>query len=179
MCRLIVACTAIFICLTAVNAGEPQSNAQAALEHSVRQLRDTHGSWNVTTQFLNADGSVAKQAAGTYVFEWVVEDRLLAGVSDMPELGNKSGILFYVNDQKGLIEMASVGKDGHLWVMTGPAGEETRVTPDTPMSDGSTMKLRFTRYNIMPNRFESRMEFSRDGGLTWTPGNHQVFLRSS
>jgi len=44
--------------------------------------------------------------------------------------------------------------------------------------DGSTMKLRFTRYNVMPDRFESKMEISRNGGLTWVPGNHQVFLRS-
>jgi hypothetical protein len=86
-------------------------------------------------------------------------------------------MLFYVNETKGLIEMASVGKDGHLWVMTGPAGAEIRTTPDTPTADGKTVKLRFTRYNVTPDRFESKMEFSHDGGLSWTQGNHQVFVR--
>ncbi len=63
--------------------------------------------------------------------------------------------------------------------MTGPAGSETRTTPPVPMSDGSTMLLRFTRFNIMPNRFESRMEVSMDGGGSWKPGNHQVFKRAA
>jgi CubicO group peptidase (beta-lactamase class C family) len=46
------------------------------------------------------------------------------------------------------------------------------------MSDGSTLQLRFTRYNVEPDRFESRMESSTDGGATWTQGNHQVFVRA-
>lgn len=155
------------------------SDKQALLEHSVRQLRDARGRWTVTTEFLRPDGTIAKAAIGTYDFEWVVEDRVLNGQSEIPELGIKSGILFYVNEGKGLIEMASVGKDGHLWVMTGPVGGETRATPDTPMSDGSTMKLRFTRYNVSTDRFESRMEVSIDGGSSWTQGNHQVFTRKN
>jgi hypothetical protein len=73
--------------------------------------------------------------------------------------------------------MVSVGKDGHLWVMTGPAGSEIRTTSDAPMSDGSKMRLRFTRYNVTPDRFESKMEISTDSGATWVPGNHQVFAR--
>ena len=39
------------------------------------------------------------------------------------------------------------------------------------------MRLRFTRYNVTPDRFESRMDYSTDGGATWTQGNHQVFVR--
>ena len=158
-------------------AAEPSPEAKAALDHSIRQLRESHGAWNVTTEFLKPDGSVAKAASGTYTFEWVIEDRVLRGVSEIPELANKSAILFYVNEGKGLIEMASVGRDGHLWVMTGPAGGETRTTPDVPMSDGSKMRLRFTRYNVTRDRFESKMEVSPDGGATWAPGNHQVFVR--
>jgi hypothetical protein len=74
--------------------------------------------------------------------------------------------------------MASVGADGHLWVMAGPAGGETRTTPPTPLSDGSTMQLRFTRFNVTDDRFESRMEISTDGGSSWRPGNRQVFKRA-
>jgi len=39
------------------------------------------------------------------------------------------------------------------------------------------MRLRFTRYNVSQDRFESRMDYSTDGGATWTQGNHQVFVR--
>ena len=156
-------------------AGAPPK--QEALDKAVRQLRETHGSWNVTTEFFKRDGSIGVTAAGAYSFDWVVEDRVLKGESDIPELASKSGILFYVNETKGLIEMASVGKDGHLWVMTGAAGDEVRTTPDTPTPDGKTVRLRFTRYNVTADRFESKMEFSHDGGLSWTQGNHQVFVR--
>lgn len=144
---------------------------------AVAQLRATHGAWDVTTEFLKPDGSVARSAQGTYAFDWIVEDRVLRGESAIPELQTKAGILFFVDEAAGEIVMASVGRDGHLWVMSGPADGETRTTPDTRMPDASTMRLRFTRFNITPDRFESRMEVSSDGGASWQPGNHQVFVR--
>jgi hypothetical protein len=148
-----------------------------ALAAAVAQLRGTRGDWDVTTEFLKPDGTVARTATGTYSFEWVVEDRVLRGESVIPSLDQKSALLFYVDRAANRIEMASVGADGHLWVMTGPADGETRTTPDTVMPDGSTIRLRFTRSNITRDRFESRMEVSSDRGATWTPGNHQVFVR--
>lgn len=175
-----LACTTTLFCLGAGLSATPTSAqpvVSAAMDHSIRQLQESHGAWDVTTKFFKPDGSVAIAAAGTYNFEWVIKDRLLRGVSEIPELDNRSAILFYVSESKGFIEMVSVGKDGHLWVMTGPAGSEVRTTSDVAMSDGSKMRLRFTRYNVTPDRFESKMEVSTDGGVTWTPGNHQVFLR--
>lgn len=32
---------------------------------------------------------------------------------------------------------------------------------------------------MKPDSYESRMEFSEDGGKTWKPGNRQVFTRAS
>ncbi len=156
-------------------AEEPGSPLAAA----VAQLRQSVGLWDVTTTQYGEDGAVAKVVTGTYRFDWVVPDRVLTGRSDVPELKQSSGILFYVNERRSTIEMVSVGADGHLWVMTGPAGDETRMTPPTPLADGRTMQLRFTRFNVTPDRFESRMEASMDGGKTWAPGNHQVFLRAA
>jgi hypothetical protein len=145
---------------------------------AVQQLRSAVGLWDVQTTQYGDDGAIARVACGTYRFDWVVPDRVLAGRSDIPDWKQASGILFYVNERRSTIEMASVGADGHLWVMTGPAGGETRATPPTPLADGSTMQLRFTRFNVTPDRFESRMEMSTDGGTSWRPGNHQVFKRS-
>lgn len=150
----------------------------SALDASVEQLRQAVGLWNVTTTRYGEDGAAAGVASGTYRFEWVVPDRVLTGRSDVPDWNQASGILFYVNERRQTIEMASVGEDGHLWVMTGPAGGEVRTTPPTPLADGRTMQLRFTRSSIMPDRFESRMEISMDGGTTWKAGNFQVFLRA-
>jgi hypothetical protein len=73
--------------------------------------------------------------------------------------------------------MVSAGADGRLWVMTGPDDAEVRITPDVPTQDGGRMRLRFTRYNVTADRFESRMDYSTDGGAGWTQGNHQVFVR--
>ncbi|MCP4203577.1 MAG: hypothetical protein GY769_16785 [bacterium] len=51
------------------------------------------------------------------------------------------------------------------------------MSPPTQRPDGSTIQLRFTHYNVEPDRFESKMEITRDGGETWVPGNHQVLTR--
>lgn len=148
-------------------------------ESAVEQLRSAVGAWEVKTTQYGDDGNVARVACGTYRFEWIVPDRVLAGRSDIPDWKQASGLLFYVNERRSTIEMASVGADGFLWVMTGPAGGETRTTPAVPTSDGGTMQLRFTRFNVSPNRFESRMEVSTDGGSSWKQGNHQVFSRAT
>ncbi len=147
------------------------------LDASVEQLRYAVGTWSVTTEFLNEDGSVARAVDGSYDFEWVVPDRVIRGRSDIPEIEQASAILFYLNEAKRIIEMVSVGADGKLWVMTGPFAEETRYTETFETRDGKTSQLRFTRYNVKPNSFESKMEYTVDEGATWLPGNHQMFRR--
>lgn len=149
----------------------------ARVAAAVDQLRHVIGSWSVVTEFLNDDGSVARAVDGEYVFTWVVPDRVAAGRSAIPALDQASGILFYVNARKAAIEMVSVGADGMLWIMTGDAGDETRYSQEFDARDGSRARLRFTRFNVTPDRFESRMEYTSDGGATWKLGNHQVFAR--
>jgi len=170
---------AAILSLLAVPFAEAGESPPSQLTAAVAQLRQAVGLWDVTTTQYGEDGAVAGVAAGTYRFDWIVADRVLAGRSDIPEMKQSSGILFYVNERRSTIEMASVGADGHLWVMTGPAGGETRTTPPTPLADGRSMQLRFTRYAITPDRFESRMEVSLDGGESWKPGNHQLFVRAA
>lgn len=171
--------TASFLLACAPGTSEALDTPAAAFAESVEQLRHVAGRWNVTTTQFRDDGSVAQRLDGTYQFDWIVPDRVLSGGSSTPATGQASGILFYVNEKRATIEMASVGADGHLWVMTGPAGGETRTTPPTPMSDGSKMILRFTRFNVAPHRFESKMEVSTDGGTSWRAGNHQMFVRAT
>lgn len=69
----------------------------SSLQHPIEQLRSTVGHWNVTTDLLKPDGSVAKSVNGTYEFSWVVPDRVVSGRSEIPELKQVSAILFYVN----------------------------------------------------------------------------------
>jgi hypothetical protein len=164
-----------FLALPIAGATE---TAPIGFDSAVQQLRSAVGAWEVETTQYGDDGAVARVACGTYKFDWIVPDRVLAGRSDIPDWKQASGILFYVNERRSTIEMASVGADGHLWVMTGPAGGETRTTPPVATSGGGTMQLRFTRFNVTPDRFESRMEVSTDGGASWKPGNHQVFSRA-
>lgn len=151
--------------------------AQDKLAHSVEQLKHAVGRWSVVTEFLNEDGKVARTTTGSYQFEWVVPDRVLSGRMEIPEMKMSSGILFYVNEKKMIIEMVSVGADGLLWIMTGPLGEETRYTQKFKTADGKEGQLRFTRFKVTADRFESKMEHTDDGGKTWKPGNHQVFRR--
>ncbi|MDH5235386.1 MAG: hypothetical protein OEW77_10540 [Gemmatimonadota bacterium] len=149
-----------------------------ALRHSVEQLRSIVGRWNVETEYLDDDGSVARAVRGTYDFTWVILDRVISGKSEIPELQQVAGILFYVNTAKRIIEMVSVGGDGRLWVMTGPLGGEARTTPPFATAGGGSAQLRFTRFNVTSDLFESRMEYTEDGGQTWKPGNHQTFRRA-
>lgn len=147
------------------------------LDRSVEQLRHVVGTWEVTTDFLDEDGTIRRSVAGTYTFDWVVRDRVVQGRSELPALGQSAGILFYVRESDATIEMISVGADGRLWVMSGPLGGETRTTREFETADGGRGRLRFTRFAVEPDRFESRMEYTEDGGTTWKPGNHQTFRR--
>jgi hypothetical protein len=126
--RSLVALMVAVACCARPGLAQSLSDQKAeALARGVTQLRETLGDWNVTTEFLKPDGSVARTASGTYSFSWVVEDRVLRGESAIPDLAQTSALLFYVDQAAGRLEMASVGKDGHLWVMTGPADGETWV----------------------------------------------------
>jgi hypothetical protein len=175
----------VLLLSSALGATSPSSATPAApdsaarLRVGVEQLRASIGSWNVTTEFLDDSGKVARKITGTYRFEWVVPDRVISGRSDSPETQQSNGILFYVREKSQEIEMVSVGSDGRLWVMTGPIDEEWRTTPDIGTVGGGTMRLKFTRYAVTPDRFESKMEYSIDDGKTWIAGNHQVFRRAA
>ncbi len=163
------------LAMPVAEAGEVMTTPLAS---AVQQLRHAVGVWEVTTTQFDDSGAVKRVGCGTYRFDWVVPDRVLSGRSDMHEWKQSAGMLFYVNPERSTIEMTSVGPDGQLWVMTGPAGGETRTTSPTPLADGRKMQLRFTRFGITQNRFESRMEVSLDGGESWKPGNHQLFVRA-
>lgn len=158
-------------------AQDDPAPTDAVVSPAVEQLRHIVGEWDVTTTFYRDDGSSAGAFDGTYAFEWVMPDRIVKGMSKIPAFGGASGLLFYVRESTGEVEMVSVGPDGQLWTMTGPVDGETRQTPIVDMPDGRTLELRFTRFNVTPDRFESRMDRSTDGGETWVQGNHQLFVR--
>jgi hypothetical protein len=169
---------ALTVLLSLAAIGTAYANEDDAMQRSVEQLRASIGHWKVVTEFLNEDGSIAKSVEGAYRFEWVVPERVVSGRSDIPEMKQTTAILFYVNEQKRLIEMVSVAADGRLWVMSGPLGGEVRTTPEYTTREGGTGQLRFTRFNVAEDSFESRMEYSEDSGKTWKPGNHQTFRRA-
>ncbi|MEZ5708973.1 MAG: hypothetical protein R3E02_06250 [Blastomonas sp.] len=161
-----------------VSAQDAKAEASTAqISPALEQLRHVVGEWDVTTTFIGEDGAPSAPYEGHYSFEWVIEDAVLQGVSDIPALSLRSAITFYLRPSAGQIEMISVGQDGIPWTMTGDVNSEVRETANRPMSDGSTLKLRFIRFNVEQDRFESRMERSLDGGETWQRANHQVFTR--
>ena len=174
MFRQLVA--SVFVCLACLLRAEPAPDAKA-MEISQEELRHSIGRWDVVTDLLQEDGSVMTTTHGTYEFHWIVPDHIAAGKSETQEMNLASGILFYIKEKEGEIEMASVGTGGKLWIMTGPLGGNVRMTPEDKNERGGMSRLRFTRYNVLPNSFESKMEITRDGGKTWKPGNHQRFVR--
>lgn len=159
-------------------AAEAMETPASALAEGIDQLRQTVGTWNVTTTQYRNDGTIAKTVAGTYQFEWVVPDRVISGRSYIPMLGQMSGILIYVNEQRAALEMAQVDANGQLTVLSGAAGKELRSTAPVAAPDGSKVQLRVTRLNAGPDRFESRLDVSTDGGTSWRPGHYQRFVRA-
>lgn len=168
----VLAATTIGLSLAATAAA-----ADTPFEASVNELRQVIGEWNVVTEEINPDGSIARTLDGTYTFEWLIPDRVVSGRAEAPAIDRVSALLFYVSDAQDHIEMVSVAADGRLWVMTGELGGDTRYTQTFETRDGGTGQLRFTRSNVSADSFESRMEYTTDGGETWTLGNHQVFSR--
>jgi hypothetical protein len=163
-----------FLVIPIADAGEM---APRALASAVQQLRQAAGRWNVTTTRYAANGAVAAVATGTWSFDWVVPDRVLTGRAVIPDWNQSAGMLFYLNERMYTLEMAQVGADGQLLVMTGAAGTETRTTEEIPLPDGRHMVQRHTRYRITADRFEAKLETSYDGGQSWKPGIHQLFVR--
>ncbi|MEP2987731.1 MAG: hypothetical protein ABJN65_16820 [Parasphingorhabdus sp.] len=143
-----------------------------------KQLRHIIGDWNVETDYIGGDGEVLGTVSGRYSFRWIVEDKIVSGVSNLPSLGQKAAILFFHNAQDQKVEMSSVGQDGRLWRMIGTEESEVRTTANETMPGGKTLMLRFTRHGVKPGKFESTMELSNDAGITWRVGNQQRFVRS-
>jgi hypothetical protein len=156
---------------------EASEMAPPVLATAVQQLRQAAGRWNVTTTRYAENGAVAAVATGTLNFDWVVPDRVLAGKSVIPDWNQSAGMLFYLNERMFTLEMAQVGGDGQLIVMSGPAGTETRIAEPIALPDGRQMLQRHTRYGVTADRFEAKMEMSYDGGASWKPGYHQLFVR--
>jgi len=152
--------------------------APPELSTAVQQLRQAAGRWNVTTTRYAENGAVSGVASGTWSFDWVVPDRVLSGKAVIPDWNQSAGMLFYLNERLVTLEMAQVGSDGQLVVMSGPAGTESRSTPVVALPDGRRMVQRHTRFRVSVDRFESRMETSYDGGQNWKPGYHQLFVRA-
>jgi len=152
--------------------------APPALDAAVEQLRQAAGRWNVTTTRYADNGAVAAVATGTWSFEWVVPDRVLSGRAAIPDWSQSAGMLFYLNERLVTLEMAEVGSDGQLVVMSGPAGTATRTTAAVSLADGRRMVQRHTRYGVTADRFEAKLETSYDGGQSWKLGYHQLFVRA-
>jgi hypothetical protein len=164
-----------FLVLPAAGAAEL---APPALATAVQQLRQAAGRWNVTTTRYADNGAVAAVATGTWSFDWVVPDRVLTGRSAIPDWNQSAGMLFYLNERMFTLEMAQVGADGQLIVLSGPAGAATRRSEPVALPDGRRVLQRHTRYGVTADRFEAKLETSYDGGASWKPAYHQLFVRA-
>jgi hypothetical protein len=152
--------------------------APPAIQTAVQQLRQAAGRWTVTTTQYDSSGSVKAVASGTWQFDWVVPDRVLAGRASIPDWKQSTGILLYLNERRSTVEMATVGADGQLQVLAGAAGTDTRTSAAVALPDGRRMVKRYTRYRVEADRFESCLETSYDGGRSWQPGLHHLFVRA-
>lgn len=167
---------ALLACLV-VSFAHASAPGNAATSGAVQELRLAAGHWNVTTTRYRDNGSVAGVATGTWQFEWVVPDRVLAGRYKIPDWKESAAVLLYVDASREALEMAAVGADGELVVMSSPASLGTHARRQAKAPEPRAL-TRFTRFSIAEDRFEAKVERSLDGGRTWRPSEHHLFVRA-
>jgi hypothetical protein len=159
------------------------ASAQAKFDVDAREaatelLRSSVGKWETTAEFFNPNGTVAGAFAGTTELAWLTPGKVISGKSEYPQLKLVTGLMVYINEAKGQVEMASVGGDGNLLVVSGPLGSAELRSEPVRFSDTVVGRLKFTRLNVTANSFDTRTEISDDGGKTWKMMNRQKFKRA-
>ena len=107
---------------------EASEMAPPALATAVQQLRQAAGRWNVTTTRYAENGAVAARCVRHLALRLGRAGPRARGPLRHSRLEPGGGHALLRERAPFTLEMAPVGADGQLWVMSGPAGAETRTT---------------------------------------------------
>ena len=87
------------------------------------------------------------------------------------------GLWFYNTADERFYLISVSGETGELWTMSGSLDEWTITSRPKPRPGGSEVIIRFHHYEVTDDAFRATMEYSRDGGATWTVGYRQRMTR--
>lgn len=158
---------------------EAQPPAQQELpEEARKRLDEILGTWDSEWKWRNAEGEVVRTMKGTETARYLIVDRVVDLTTQVEGMPAPSKAWMFYSFVDETFQVVSVDRNGDLWHLCGGL-EELVVTSDpTPRPDGSTMQLRFTHDDEAgEGKLEATMEYSRDGGKTWTFGFHQTMTR--
>ncbi len=163
----------VILSLTAGLAGQDAATAaQQRLDYLV-------GTWDSTTEFLDADGNVARVDHSVDIVEPLIGTRVLM-TTIVPRDGEvRKTIRFYDVAEERFYEIG-LGGEGDVWILSGDLDAYVMTSQSRRTPRGGEIMVRFTHINIQPDSFEARMEVSRDGGSTWSqaPSRQRLVRRT-
>jgi hypothetical protein len=147
---------------------------------AVERMEHKIGRWAFELDYLRPDGSVALTYHGTDEATWLVPGRILQVVDHLHETDARGRSWWFWDEPLQRFTLVAVGADaGELWVFRGDLSAWVITSQPRRMADGSEMQLRFTHAAIEPDSFTATMEYSLDGGATWTRASVQRLHRLS
>ena len=147
------------------------AEAKRRMEHSL-------GHWEVRAEHFDAEGKVVRTSGWENSAEYLLEGRLVLLTHNAPKLGSISKTLVFYSDSEEKWYLVDVNQKGDLWILSGDLDREVITSEPKKREDGRTVIIRFTHENIKDDSFEALMEYSYDGGASWTKGSRQYLTRT-
>lgn len=168
----------ILLCATVSDLNGQQPGSRTYPEAAVERLRHLHGAWRMESDVIGQNGQVTRTVVVYDTLYWVVPDRVLGFRSHTPEANTVSTGLWFHDVAEDRFYLLSVnGQNGEFWSLSGTLNEWTITSEPKRRPNGSDMIIRFHHHDVTDDRFEATMEYSRDGGTTWTVGYRQRLTR--
>ncbi len=152
---------------------------------ALTQLAFMIGDWQITSEYVLEDGSTMESTArmtGRHTLGgFAVQTEAVHSALANPDLDIfVASHTFTVHPKSGKIVGIAINTLGNRKFNDGEfVGEDFVVIASGEMFGGGDYINRSRYYNITPNRFETRLETSEDGGETWRDGGYSsVFVRS-
>ena len=154
-----------------------EPNVEALQQQATELMRKDVGVWNARWEFLDGEGNIASEAKGTQTCKFVIADRVLQIIIDVPELDLQSVSHRFFKPADRLVHWLSVDKKGDFWeFIEDPITKMARSLPHLN-EDGTTSVLRFTSLRETDDESDVLMELSNNEGQNWVPIFRQYRVR--
>ena len=137
------------------------------------------GVWDSRWEFMADDGAISRVLEGTEVSEFILDDRVVQGITTIPEINTVGRSLNYFHPVEGKLYFFSVNKTGDHWILTEEVGSGMMISHRHRQADGVERIIRFKTIRRTESEVDVLREDSVDGGATWAPVFMQYLKKRS